>query len=76
MRPDNKVFLRMSAGGNENEPLARLKKIKCASLPPYAKTLNNHIKRAHGKNLEESRPDVTDSHLHTRYSIDETGDGL
>ena len=39
-----KAFLRMSAGGNENEPLARLKKINCASLPPCAKTLNNHIK--------------------------------
>ena len=41
-----KAFMRMNAGGNENEPLARLKKINCASLPPCAKTLENHIRRA------------------------------
>ena len=41
-----KAFLCKSAGGNENEPLARLKTINCASLPPYAKTPDNHIKRA------------------------------
>ncbi len=35
----------MSAG-KKGDLLARLKKINCASLPPCAKTLLNHIKRA------------------------------
>lgn len=38
------VFMCMS-GGQEKEPLARLRKINCASLPPCAKSLANHIKR-------------------------------
>lgn len=41
----NKAFLRMSTGKG-NEALAKLKKINWASLPPCAKTLYNHIKRA------------------------------
>ena len=55
-----KAFLRMSAGGNENEPLARLKKINCASLPPCAKTLNNHIKRAQYVAIMWKRADQKD----------------
>lgn len=41
-----KAFKRISSGG-EKGPLAKLKKINCSSLPPCAKTLGNHIKRAH-----------------------------
>ena len=41
-----KSFLRMS-GGKDKNPLARIKKINCASLPPCAKSMGNHIKRAH-----------------------------
>ena len=40
-----KAFMRMS-GGKGKDLLASLKKINCASLPPCAKTLLNHIKRA------------------------------
>lgn len=40
-----KAFMRMS-GGKGKDLLAALKKINCASLPPCAKTLLNHIKRA------------------------------
>ena len=55
-----KAFLRMSAGGNENEPLPRFKKINCASLPPCAKTLDNHIKRAQYVAKIWKRADQTD----------------
>ena len=40
-----KAFMHMS-GGKGKDLLASLKKINCASLPPCAKTLLNHIKRA------------------------------
>ena len=40
-----KAFIGIS-GGNEKEPLARIKKINCASLTLCSKTLGNHIKRA------------------------------
>ena len=40
-----KVFLCMSEG-TKSKPLARIKRINCASLPPSAKSLANHIKRA------------------------------
>ena len=38
-----KAFLRMS-GGNQKDPLSKIKKINCGALPPCAKTLQNHIK--------------------------------
>ena len=40
-----KALMRMS-GGDEKDPLATIKKINCASLPPCNKTLSNHVKRA------------------------------
>ena len=40
-----KAFIRMS-GGDEKDPLATIKRINCASLPPCNKTLGNHVKRA------------------------------
>jgi hypothetical protein len=40
-----KAFMRMS-GDKGKDLLAGLKKINCDSLPPCAKTLHNHIKRA------------------------------
>ena len=40
-----KSFMRTSKGGDA-APLAGLKKINCASLPPCSKTLDQHIKRA------------------------------
>ena len=39
-----KAFICMSDG--KGRDLASLKKVMCASLPPCAKTLLNHIKRA------------------------------
>lgn len=40
-----KAFMHM-CGGKEANPLARMKKINCASLPPCYETLSHHIKRA------------------------------
>ena len=40
-----KSFMRTSKGGDA-APLAGLKKINCASLPPCSKSLDQHIKRA------------------------------
>ena len=54
-----KAFMRMG-GGDENEPLARIMKINCASLPPCAKTLGNHMKRAHYVARIWKRADQTD----------------
>ena len=54
-----KTFMRMS-GGKEKDLLARLKKINCASLPPCAKTLLNHIKRAQYVARMWKRADETD----------------
>ena len=53
-----KAFIRMS-GGDEKYPLATIKKINCASLPPCNKTLGNHVKRTQvvSMNLEESQSD-------------------
>ena len=41
-----KALMSMSGGNMEKNPLARIKKINCASLPPCAKTLGHQIKRA------------------------------
>ena len=41
-----KAFMRLSGGGKQTQPLARIKKISCASLPPCSQTLVNRIKRA------------------------------
>ena len=40
-----KTFLRIS-GGKTDEPLANLKKMNCAILPPCSKTLLKHIERS------------------------------
>lgn len=34
------------SGGDVKEPLAKLKKINCASLPPCMEVLKNQIRRA------------------------------
>ena len=47
MRPGLKSFMRMS-GGKKKDPLSDIRKINCASLPPWTtNTLQNHLKRAH-----------------------------
>lgn len=40
-----KVFMHVT-GGKQTEPLAGIKKINCASLPPCSKTLPSRIKRS------------------------------
>ena len=54
-----KTFMRMS-GGDEKDPLATIKKINCASLPPYNKTLGNHVKRAPFVSMMWKRADQTE----------------
>ena len=54
-----KAFIRMS-GGDEKDPLATIKKINCASLPPCNKTLGNHVKRAQFVSMMWKRADQTD----------------
>jgi hypothetical protein len=54
-----KAFMRMS-GGTEKEPLSKIKKIDCASLPPCTKTLANQIKRAQYVARMWRRADQTD----------------
>lgn len=54
-----KAFMRMSYGNNK-EPLTKLKKINCASLPPCQKVLYNQIKRAQFVARYWKRADQTD----------------
>ena len=35
------------SGGKKKDPLSDIRKNNCGSLPPCAKTLQNHLKRAH-----------------------------
>ena len=54
-----KAFIRMS-GGDEKDPLATIRKINCASLPPCNKMLGNHVKRAQFVSMMWKRADQTD----------------
>ena len=54
-----KAFIRMS-GGDEKYPLATIKKINCASLPPCNKTLGNDFKRTQFVSMMWKRADQKD----------------
>ena len=73
-----KAFMRMT-GGSKKEPLAKLKKLNCASLPPCKKVLDNQIRRAnfvarYWKNANQTDPTSMESP--TDYGWRENQNGM
>lgn len=67
-----KIFLRI-CGGKKANPLSKLKKLNCASLPPCEKVLTNHLKRTNyvarlWKRADEHVSTANDTlHTHVLY---------
>ena len=74
------AFIRMVHGAKAKPlSLSKIKRINCASLPPYSKTLLNHIRRSNyvaklWKRADEIDPTVAESAV--KYGWIETESGL